>query len=73
MTNAIFWMLAALIFCLLAPSAVIIYLEVSHKKERKDLVDRIMVKDYQEYLKFKESKKPTSGRNFIRKYQVGDD
>ena len=39
--------------------------EYQHDKERKDLYNRIMAQDYNEYAK--QGKEPPKGRNFVTK------
>ena len=47
----------------------ILFLLNAHAKEKQQLLNRIMAKDYQEYISFKEDNKPTASRNFLTKYQ----
>jgi hypothetical protein len=44
--------------------ALIIYLEISHRKERKDLYSRIMAKDLNDYSAIKNG--PGKAGNFIK-------
>lgn len=46
-----------------------VYLINKHAKERQQLLNRIMAKDYQEYINYKRDDKPTASRNFITKYR----
>ncbi len=47
----------------------ILFLINAHAKERQQLLNRIMAKDYQEYINYKRDDKPTASRNFITKYR----
>lgn len=38
-----------------------------HDKERKDLYNRIMAGNAQEYVRFGDDKPPPKGRNFVKK------
>lgn len=47
----------------------ILFLLNTHAKEKQQLLNRIMAKDYQEYINYKRDDKPTASRNFLTKYQ----
>lgn len=59
----------AFLICILILCCIMVYFELQHKKERKDLLNRLMAKDYQEYLNAINKTGPTPGRNFITRYQ----
>lgn len=70
-----FWLLAMLVEALLS-WAVLVWRERVHDRERQDLLDRLMARDYNQYREGQEENSSGAVRNWLRgkseKVRTGD-